>query len=143
MAPLSNEDRIRCSKAACEAQALAYQPYSGFAVGAAFLRREGTLVKGCNIENASYSLTMCAERVALHTAVAAGWDDLVLLAVASPGGVAPCGACRQVLAEHVPNLEVLLVDTSTMQEEPWRHWEVTSVAALLPQAFGPEDLGQG
>ncbi|MBC7325531.1 MAG: cytidine deaminase [Moorella sp. (in: Bacteria)] len=94
--------------AAARAKEKAYAPYSRFAVGAALLTAEGRLYSGCNIENASYSLTVCAERVALFQAVAAGERDFVALAVV--GGEAPacfpCGACLQALAEFAPELEV-------------------------------------
>ncbi len=87
--------------AAREAQLSAYAPYSNFTVGAALLLSDGTVYKGCNIENASFGLTVCAERVAVFHAVAAGRMDIVAIAVSTsaPKLCKPCGACRQVIAE--------------------------------------------
>lgn len=87
--------------AAREAQASAYAPYSNFTVGAAVLLSDGTVYKGCNVENASFGLTVCAERVAIFHAVAAGRMDIVAVAVSTsaPKLCKPCGACRQVIAE--------------------------------------------
>ena len=84
-----------------EAQASAYAPYSNFSVGAAVLLSDGSIYKGCNIENASFGLTVCAERVALFHAVTAGRMDIVAVAVvtSAPKLCKPCGACRQVIAE--------------------------------------------
>ena len=99
-----NELRI----AAEAAQARAYVPYSGFHVGAALETEEGTIVTGCNIENASYGLTICAERSAVAAAVSAGHRRFVRLALVSdaPEPISPCGACRQVLFEFSPDLRV-------------------------------------
>ncbi|NLW08162.1 MAG: cytidine deaminase [Clostridia bacterium] len=95
--------------AAAAARARAYAPYSRFKVGAALLTGEGKIYSGCNIENSAYSLTVCAERVALFQAVAAGERQFVALAVV--GGEQevcfPCGACRQVLVEFAPELEII------------------------------------
>jgi cytidine deaminase len=87
--------------AAREAQASAYVPYSNFAVGAAVLLSDGTIYKGCNVENASFGLTVCAERVAIFHAVTAGRMDIVAVGVvtSAPKLCKPCGACRQVIAE--------------------------------------------
>ncbi len=87
--------------AAREAQLAAYAPYSNFTVGAAVLLSDGTVYKGCNIENASFGLTVCAERVAIFHAVAAGRMDITAIAVSTsaPKLCKPCGACRQVIAE--------------------------------------------
>ena len=87
--------------AAREAQAAAYAPYSNFAVGAAVLLSDGSIHKGCNIENASFGLTVCAERVAIFHAVTAGRMDIVAVGVvtSAPKLCKPCGACRQVIAE--------------------------------------------
>lgn len=97
--------------AAAEAARHAYAPYSKFAVGAALLTRTGKLALGCNIENASFGLTMCAERVALGRAVSDGTREFVALALCTPGGILPCGACRQVLYEFNPQLEILAVNS--------------------------------
>jgi len=105
----------------------AYAPYSDFAVGAALLAVDGRVFSGCNVENLSYGLTMCAERVALGTAVAAGAREFLAVAVVADTAVpiSPCGACRQVLTEFaVP--KVLLANRSERLE--------FSLADLLPRA---------
>jgi len=86
-------------QAARAARANAYAPYSGYAVGAAVLTDDGRVFAGCNVENASYGLSLCAERVAVFSAIAAGARRLVAAAVCTPDGGTPCGACRQVLLE--------------------------------------------
>jgi cytidine deaminase len=129
LAQLSPEDRQSIDEALAVRQR-AYAPYSGFLVGAALRTAEGTIVVGCNVENASYGLTNCAERTALFAAVAAGEKGFTRLVIASAGGVTPCGACRQVLAEFAPNLPILLVDADRPEEVA----EV-NLADLLPGRF--------
>jgi cytidine deaminase len=127
----------RLQTAAHEAAARAYAPYSGFPVGAAVLTADGTVVTGCNVENASYGLTVCAERVAAFTAAAAGHRELRALAVVAPRllGVTPCGACRQVLNEFRPAEGELLV---ILEGEAGP--DIVPLDALLPRSFGPRDL---
>ena len=108
----------------------AYAPYSNFQVGAALLGKSGSLYAGANVENASYGLTNCAERTAVFSAVTEGERDFEAMAIASPGGVAPCGACRQVMYEFAPNLMLFLIDANQSD----RVTEV-SLAALLPDPF--------
>lgn len=115
----------------------AYVPYSNFPVGAALLTTEGEVFTGGNIENASYGLTVCAERVAIFKAVNSGHREIAAIAVvaANVDEVTPCGACRQVLNEFVPpdgNLVVIL----EREGEP----VFTTLDELLPRAFGPRDL---
>jgi cytidine deaminase len=114
----------------------AYVPYSKFKVGAALLTKEGKVYHGCNIENAAYSMTNCAERTAMFKAVSEGERNFSSLAVVADtdGPVSPCGACRQVIAEFCePNMPVYLINLKGDVQE-------TTVAQLLPGAFSPEDL---
>lgn len=99
-------------KHALEAREKAHSPYSKYKVGAALLSRSGTIYTGCNVENASYGLTVCAERVAFFKAVSEGEKDFSGIAVATPNGAPPCGACLQVMAEFVEDFssfQVILV----------------------------------
>ncbi len=111
----------------------AYAPYSGFSVGAALRTHSGRVFTGCNVENASYGLTICAERVAVAKAVSEGERDFETIAVVSRGGVTPCGACRQVLAEFNPDLRVIVTDLEGNARE-------FRLAELLPEAFSSSDL---
>src|SRR5437763_16520622 len=88
----------------------AYAKYSRFHVGAALLAGDRKIYSGCNVENSSYGLTICAERAAVFNAIAAGQRKFQLLAIATAGGGTPCGACRQVLAEFARELPILLID---------------------------------
>lgn len=125
----------RLIKAAAEARKRAYVPYSRFAVGAAVAAADGRVFGGCNVENAAYGSSMCAERVAVFKAVSEGASDLVALAVvtAGPGIAAPCGACRQVLVEFNPEMLVVMGNTAG-------DYRVSSAAELLPGAFTRDDL---
>lgn len=120
----------RLIEAALAARQRAYAPYSGFAVGAALLDADGALHAGCNVENASLGLTVCAERVAACSAVAQGRRSWRKLAVAAAGGAPPCGACRQVLAEFAPDLALALVDAEQPQKIVF-----VRLSDLLPAAF--------
>lgn len=120
--------------AARQTASRAYAPYSQFHVGAALLTTAGQTFVGCNIENASYGATICAERVAASTALAAGQRQWAAMAIATRGGVAPCGICRQFLSEFAADLPIVLLDTHTDQQTQ------TNLSVLLPSAFGHRDL---
>lgn len=133
---MDRAERARLIDAACRARSRAYARYSRFQVGAAVLTATGEVVPGANVENASYGLTMCAERVAIASAVAAGHDRFVALAVAAAGAVPPCGACLQVVAEFCADLPILLVDAG----QPDKVTEVR-LSELIPRRFSGRDLG--
>ena len=118
---------------AAEARKRAYAPYSRFAVGAALLTKGGEVYTACTVEDASYGLSMCAERVAVFEAVSAGEQEFEAIAVVTENGVAPCGACRQVLVEFNPDLRVIVADTGG-QRRTFR------LSELIPGAFLPADL---
>ena len=122
------------TRRAVEARAQAYAPYSHFAVGAALLATDGTVFVGCNVENVSFGLTQCAERSAITAAVAAGRREFTALAIVARGGVSPCGACRQVLAEFCRTLPILLLDA----DDPSRARRV-ELSQLLPEQFAKFD----
>jgi len=128
------EDLLRAAR---DAHDRAYAPYSHFKVGAALRLPDGRIVQGCNVENASYGLSICAERNAAFAAVAAGATAFVEAVVVgdTQGPVAPCGACRQVLAEFMDkgaSIWLLGQDGSARR---------TNLGELLPLAFSPQDLG--
>jgi cytidine deaminase len=118
---------------AARARECAYAPYSGYAVGAALLGRSGQVYTGCNVENAVYSLTVCAERAALFKAVSEGERAFEAIAVVTSNGGTPCGSCRQVLAEFGPDMQVLVATPTKLVDRK-------RVADLLPDAFGSLDL---
>ena len=115
---------------AVQAAEKAYAPYSNYHVGAALLCADGTLITGCNVENASYGLTNCAERTALFAALAAGQTSFTALAIAADGEPTPfpCGACRQVLVEFCPPELPVYVKTRS-------GYETLTLAELLPHGF--------
>src|SRR5580658_2787976 len=100
---MTDQQRQQLIESALSTRERGYAPYSQFRVGAAVLTGSGKVYVGCNVENASYGLTLCAERVALAAAVATGDVQIVAMAVALAGGSAPCGACRQFAAEFCPD----------------------------------------
>lgn len=114
----------------------AYVPYSKFKVGAALLTEDGTVYHGCNIENASYSMTNCAERTAFFKAVSEGVTKFAAIAIVAdtPGPVSPCGACRQVMAEFCS--QTMPVYLTNMNGDI----QQTTVGDLLPGAFTSEDM---
>ena len=121
-------------RTARDARARAHAPYSDFKVGAALVAKNGTIFVGVNVENASYGLTMCAERTAIGAAISQGHSAFTAIAVASDSGAGPCGACRQVLREFGPDLTVYIAGS----EGPWR---TTTISELLPDAFSGDSLG--
>ena len=131
---LSSEDRQKLVVAATQARQQAYAPYSHYSVGAALLTRAGLIYTGCNVENAAYPTTMCAERVAVFTAVAQGQRVIDAIVVATSNGGSPCGSCRQVLAEFGLDTLVICID------ESGKVVIETDLRSLLPGAFTPLDL---
>lgn len=144
---IDREDRIReipikeLIRSAAEARKKAYAPYSGYLVGAAVLTNELRIYTGCNIENASYSPAICAERTAIAKAVSEGWRKIKAIAVV--GGkkgdtisqyAFPCGVCRQVLREFADEQFLIIVAKSE------NDYKIYSLCELLPESFGPENL---
>lgn len=128
------EDNQTLLDAAREAAEVAYAPYSHFQVGAALRLKNGRVITGCNVENASYGLTVCAERVAVWKAVSEGHTKIDAVAVWAQqrphGSVTPCGACRQVLVEFgSPDLKIIFADAQTGAPK------TMTLAQLLPEAF--------
>ena len=131
--------RARLLESARQAAHNAYVPYSRFPVGAAVQTADGSVFTGCNVENASYGLTICAERSAVSAAVAAGHSEITAVAVSAPKvpDTSPCGACRQVLNEFrspKSGMSVILDDGAS--------GTIISLDDLLPRAFGPRNLEQ-
>lgn len=126
------EDRL--IQKALEAQKNAYVPYSVFPVGAALLTAEGEIFSGCNVENAAYGLTICAERSACVKAISEGKKDFIAIAIVGDqdNPTPPCGACRQFLYEFKPDLKIHLIGREEIITFDLRE--------LLPEAFGPENL---
>jgi len=120
---------------ALRARTFARAPYSRFQVGAALLTASGRVYTGCNVENSSYGLSMCAERVALFKAISEGEREFVAIAVAADTDALtpPCGACRQVISDLAGNIDVILINSS-------RRSSVLKLRALLPKAFGDDFL---
>ena len=136
MPNLNQSDIDRLVESATSVREKAHAPYSSFAVGAAVLDAKGRVHVGCNVENASYGLSVCAERHAVAAAVSAGEDRIEALAVVTDTDppASPCGACRQVMVEF-GDFPVILAN-------PAGERIVTSVADLLPDAFTPDSLAQ-
>jgi len=127
-------DREALIRQAAAAREGAYAPYSGYKVGAALLTAAGQVYVGCNVENAVYPLSMCAERTAVFKAVCQGERAFEAIAVVTENGGTPCGACRQVLREFGEETLVLIADEAG-------NWRETTVAELLPDSFSAADLG--
>jgi len=134
MPHLTDEEHRALLELANEARRRAYAPYSNYQVGAALRTSSGRIYTGCNVENAAYPTSMCAERVAVFKAVSEGDRKFEVIAVVTPNGGSPCGGCRQVLAEFGLDTVVLIGDGEG------RLVQETTVAGLLPGAFTPKDL---
>jgi cytidine deaminase len=134
MIKLTNDDRRALIDLAKEARRRAYAPYSNYPVGAALRTRSGRIFTGCNVENAAYPTSMCAERIAIYKAVSEGEKEFDVIAVVTPNGGTPCGGCRQVMAEFGLDTLVLVADGEG------RFMQETTVDGLLPGAFTPKDL---
>jgi cytidine deaminase len=131
---LAKEDRERIIKSAMKVRRFAYAPYSQYQVGAALLTKSGRIYTGVNVENAAYPAGICAERTAVFKAVTAGEKDYKAIAVVTANGGTPCGSCRQVMAEFSLEMMVIVLDqTGKIVLD-------TTVADLLPGAFGPNNL---
>lgn len=130
-------DTEKLIQAAFEGRNKAYAPYSNFKVGACVQLKDGTMIEGCNIENAAYGSTMCAERNAVYQAYCRGYrkDDIVALAIVGDCEplISPCGACRQVLSELLhPTTPIVLASKTT--------YEMTNMEELMPKMFTSESL---
>jgi len=134
MMALTQEQKIDLVRIAKQARQWAYAPYSKYKVGAAVLTESGRIYEGANVENAAYPVTMCAERIAVFTAVSHGERKFQAVAVVTENGGTPCGSCRQVLAEFGTDILVIIAD-----ENEKIRMEKT-VSELLPGSFGPQDL---
>ncbi|API89561.1 cytidine deaminase [Marinilactibacillus sp. 15R] len=133
---MNENQEIKLIRTATDMLERAYVPYSKFPVGASLLTKEGTVYSGCNIENASFGLTNCAERTAIFKAVSEGEKNFEYLVVTgdTDGPISPCGACRQVMAEFFsPEMKVLLTNRKGQKQE-------TTVQELLPGAFTSKDM---
>ncbi|HNS51367.1 MAG TPA: cytidine deaminase [Anaerolineae bacterium] len=130
---MTDEELVERARHAREA---AYVPYSRFKVGAALLGASGRVYTGCNVENASYPLTTCAERTAVVKAVSEGESTFVAMAVVTANGATPCGSCRQILREFCDTedeLRVIVADTDG-------HTRTFTLGQLLPEGFSPSQL---
>jgi len=133
--PIPAELLLQLESAARAASANSYSPYSRFAVGAAIAAESGAVYSGCNVENASFGLTNCAERTAIFKAAADGVRSIraVVIYTPTPHPTSPCGACRQVLNEFGPDCFVVSICDSAERT-------TTRLSELLPGAFGPKNL---
>ncbi len=134
LTPLTGIHIQKLVHAAKAAREKAYAPYSDYRVGAAIMTSSYEIIEGCNIENASYGLTICAERCAVFSALAQNKNDFAAIAVVTKDGGAPCGACRQVLNEFNPDMLVIIAN------ERGEIIEQAVLSSLLPHAFGPQNL---
>lgn len=134
MNDFSAEQKLRLINSALAVRENAYAPYSNYLVGAALLGTNGEVYTGCNVENASYPASICAERSALVQAVSAGQREFKGIAVATADGGSPCGICRQMLYEFAPTMPIIIVNQNgeVLLEQ--------RLDDLLPHGFGPSNL---
>lgn len=120
---------------AVDAKKFAHAPYSNFKVGAALLTADGKIYTGCNIENSSFGLTICAERTAIFKAMSEGERKFSALAIIgdTEDYLPPCGACRQIISDHCGNIDIILINKSL-------NYKIFSTHDLLPFAFGDANL---
>lgn len=131
---ISEETIAEAIKKALDVRQKAYAPYSNYKVGSAIVTKQGKIISGCNVENASYGLVNCAERTAIFKSISKGQMDFDLIVVATKDGGLCCGACRQVLNEFNPNIRVIAVnETGEITID-------TYLEQLLPKSFGPHNL---
>ena len=130
-----NKDFQKLINKAIEASLNSYAPYSKFSVGSALITKDGTIFTGCNIENASLGLSICAERVAIYKAVSSGYKSFKALAIIgdTDDPCTPCGACRQVMLEFSPDMEVIMTNLH-------QKIKITKAKELLPDIFQGENL---
>ncbi len=134
---IDDETSSRLVKLAQEARNNSYAPYSHYHVGAAVLAASGKIYTGANVENSSYGLSVCAERVAIWKAVSEGEKQILAVAVATENGGTPCGACRQVMSEFGSgDIPVLVADAEGLKQ-------TFRLEDLLPEAFSGSDLVSG
>lgn len=130
------DEKTKLIQIAIDARKKAYVPYSHYPVGAALLTKSGKIYTGANIENAAFSVTICAERTAIFKAVSEGERDLQAIAVVTKNGGTPCGSCRQAMAEFNPNMKIYIAN------EKGELVQETTLKEILPGYFGPESLVQ-
>jgi len=130
-----NKNYKDLAQVALQARFHAYAPFSKFRVGAALLTTEGKIYTGCNIENSSFGLTICAERVAIFKAISSGETKFRAIAIVSDDSefTFPCGACRQVLIDLAGNIDCIMMDAKN-------RYKVSKLASLLPLAFTEKNL---
>lgn len=130
---ITDQQRDTLLSAACEVRHFAHAPYSNYQVGAAVLAENGQIFTGVNVENATYGLTICAERTAVFNAITAGQKRILAVAVCTENAGSPCGACRQILVEFGGDIPVWITD-------PAGNFRQSTTFTLLPDHFGPQDL---
>lgn len=131
---LTDKTRRGLIKAAKDARKMAYAPYSKYKVGAALLTVNGEVITGCNVENASFGGTICAERTAVVKAISQGAAEFVAMAVVTKNGGFPCGLCRQFMNEFAPELIIITADTKGKIRNE------AALSEILPHGFGPKEL---